>query len=705
MSGTFQPGGLDLVTPTLRLQPGVLRDSLNFECAQNGGYSRIEGYERFDGQPSPSSATFTIIQIGGTPHVGDFTTDFTPDFSVNAFTTLPNPGDTIVQDVTGATGTVVVVETTVPPYIVLTDVTGTFDDHSIIRISPGGTYVGIPVPLSIVLTPRQIAVYTAAAADIYRAAIHAPPGSGPVLGVVGMIIGGTDQVYAFRANAGGSATALWKASVTGWTSVPLGRTIAFTAGTGSGPPLDGATLTQGAVSATVSRVMWQSGAWAATSGTAVGQFVINTPITGGVFAAGAATLTGGITVTLAGPSVPTTLLPGGRYEFTKTNFAGGLATRRIYGVDGVNPAFEFDGTTYAPISTGLSPDQPKHVTNHKNMLFLAQASSLIHSAIGLPFQYSAVDGGGEIATGDIVNGMVTLPGDQTTATLGVFLRGNTAILYGSDPTTFNFVVLNTGVGAVPYSIQNSFDTFVLDDLGVITLKTTLNFGNFAPNTLTKNILPLIQRQRGHLLASGINREKGQYRLFWRDGSALFASVLNQQYLGATVIRYLTPINCVDTMNCVGEYEKTYAGGLDGFVYTLDVGTSFDGQPIAAYFTTTWDVLRSPRILKRYRATSIEFQGDAYSEFQFGYQLGYDSAFIAQIPPVGAVLDLTSRPYWDGFVWDDFTWDGSTLLPTDLDMTGTAENVRFQISSGTNFMKAYTTNSIIYHYSLRRGLRV
>jgi hypothetical protein len=351
------------------------------------------------------------------------------------------------------------------------------------------------------------------------------------------------------------------------------------------------------------------------------------------------------------------------------------------------------------------PDQPSHITYHKNYLFLAQGSSIMFCAAGLPFRWSAVDGGGEIATGDVVNGMITLPGDQTSAALAVLLRGSFSVLYGTDPTTFNFVGFSTGVGAQKYSIQNMFDLFILDDLGVIALKTSLNYGNFEPATLTKNILPFIQRQRGHLLASSVNREKSQYRLYFNDGYALYVSVLNQEYLGATLVRYAHPIFCTDTTNQTSQIEATYAGGVDGYVYHLDVGTSLDGADLEAYFTTAWDSVRAPRVLKRFRAVSIEFQGEGYAEARFGYQLGYNSAQIAQLPDVATVLNLTSIAAWDTFIWEQFVWDGATLLPSELDMTGVAENLRFQIASGTNYMEPYTVNSFIYHYSLRRGMRV
>jgi hypothetical protein len=679
--GVAFPGGLDLTTPSLRLQPGALRDCLNFEVAQFGGYSRIEGYERVDGHASPSAAAYVVVQLAA------------------AFTNVPTIGQVVTQAVTGASGTIIAVVTAPAPYIAVTQVSGSFDNSHALT-TPGPVALGNATAQTVALGAQTAAIYTAAAADVYRALIGAVPGTGAVLGVVAMAFLGVDQVYAFRANDGGTEALLYKASPAGWVLVPYFNLIAFTAGS-TAIPLDGDTLTQGGVTATIRRVMWQSGAWA---GSAVGQFVVTNPI-GGNFTSGAAVTTSGATLTLSGVQAPITMAAAGRFEFTKCNFSGQLITRRIYGCDGVNPPFEFDGVTLAPIATGLSPNAPAHIYFHKNFLFLAQAASLLYCAAGLPFMWDSVDGGGEIATGDTVTGMITLPGSQTTATLGVYLRTNAAFLYGTDPTTFNLVTFNSGIGAVPYSTQNLFDTFFLDDLGVVTLKTTLNWGNFLPSTLTKNILPFIARERGNLTASAVNREKSQYRLFFSDGYALFVTVLNQQYLGSGLQLYAAAMNCVDTTNLISDTEATYAGSTNGFVYQLDVGTSFDGAAIPAYFVTAWDAIKSPRVLKRFRAASIEVQGDSYAEIQYGYQLGYGSPQIAQIPPIDAVLNLGAVPHWDSFVWDAFVWDGGGLTPTDVDETGTAENIQATITSGTNYIGAYTVNSIVHHYSMRRGMRV
>jgi hypothetical protein len=56
---TYYPmaGGLDLVTPSLQKSPGRCIDALNYEPTTVGGYRRINGYERFDGRPSPTAAS------------------------------------------------------------------------------------------------------------------------------------------------------------------------------------------------------------------------------------------------------------------------------------------------------------------------------------------------------------------------------------------------------------------------------------------------------------------------------------------------------------------------------------------------------------------------------------------------------------------------------------------------------------------------
>jgi hypothetical protein len=298
-AGVTFPGGLDLVTPSLRLQPGAVRSGVNFECAQSGGYSRIVGYERIDGRAAPSAASYELVQVA-------------------AFITLPTAGQVVTQATSGATATIAQVVTMPTPYLVLTASAGTFDTTHALT-TPGPFTVGTAVPVTVSVNAETAAQYTAAAADVYRALIGPVPGSGTVY-PVGMIFDGVDCIFAFRANAGNTAIALYKSSPSGWVLVPFFELVQFTAG--SVQPADGDTLTQGAVTATIMRVMWQSGAFAASPGnTAVGALVVTTPA-GGNFASGAATTSSGGAITLSGVQTPIAPLPGGNYEFVKCNFSG-----------------------------------------------------------------------------------------------------------------------------------------------------------------------------------------------------------------------------------------------------------------------------------------------------------------------------------------------------------------------------------------------
>ena len=164
-SGQSFPGGLDLTTPSLTLQPGALRAGLNFECAQSGGYSRIEGYERYSGQPAPSAATYAVVQVA-------------------AFTNVPTVGQVITQASSGATATIIAVVTAPTPYMAVTEVSGAFDYTGSITTS-GPVTVGTAVTTMVSVTSLLNAQYLALAADVYRANIGAVPGSGAILGVVG----------------------------------------------------------------------------------------------------------------------------------------------------------------------------------------------------------------------------------------------------------------------------------------------------------------------------------------------------------------------------------------------------------------------------------------------------------------------------------------------------------------------------------------
>jgi hypothetical protein len=62
-------GGLDVVTPVQSMNPGRVIALSNFEPHFNGGYRRIDGFERFDGQPKPSEQTFIGFEVSASEDI------------------------------------------------------------------------------------------------------------------------------------------------------------------------------------------------------------------------------------------------------------------------------------------------------------------------------------------------------------------------------------------------------------------------------------------------------------------------------------------------------------------------------------------------------------------------------------------------------------------------------------------------------------
>lgn len=665
-------GGVDQVTPTLSLPPGFARRAANFECSVTGGYTRIAGYERYDGHASPSAALYAIL--------------------VCTLTGAVNVGDTLVGQASAATGKIIAVNGS---QVVITRETGVFVEGEGLTVSatPVGTLDQL---LGVDADGYQDAVYRNLAADEYRTSISAVPGAGKILGVA-MFLG---VVYAWRNNVGNTAAVMYKSSSSGWTAVTLGKELAFTAGTAA--IFDGDTVTGLASGATgiVARVVVESGTWASSD--AAGRLVLSS--TTGAFVAGEALQVSAASKALAGGgATQIALAPGGRYETAVANFGGGTASYRLYGVDGVNRAFEFDGTTFVPIATSMAVDTPNHLAAHKQHLFLSFGASLQFSALGDPYQWTPILGAGEIAMNAAITNLIVLPGNQTSGALGVYTRHDTSVLYGTSSANFQLSTFNTGTGAVAYTAQNMDQSYVLDDRGVISLGTSLNFGNFLPAALTMTLRPYLQPRINTATASTLNREKGQYRVFFADGSAIYMTMINGKLLGTMPVEFLDPVTCCVEGETTAGVPVAFFGSTNGFVYQLDVGTSFDGDPIAANFNLVYNSTGSSRILKRYRHASVEMSGEYYAEIQFGYDLGYRTQFLSHALDTTYEADLRSS-YWDSMIWDNFVWDGSDVTPSEIDVTGTAENMAVRISTTSDILQPFTVNSVIVHYTPRRGLR-
>jgi len=403
------------------------------------------------------------------------------------------------------------------------------------------------------------------------------------------------------------------------------------------------------------------------------------------------------------------LAAGGHYEFVNANFGGTAALKKMFGCDGANKAFMFDGTTFTQITTGMALDTPNHIEVHRNMLFLAFKASLQHSAVGDPTSWSVVVGAGEIALGDNINSIKS----YTTGTTGGVATGNSAllihtnsstqILYGSQPSDFSLGPASTVQGGVENSVQLLDQPYFMSDLGVVNLTTTQAFGNFQQSSLSQQMQPFITQEKSRIVSSCIVRNKSQYRLFFNDGFGLYLSFINGKIIGLMPVNYGIQAACVCSLKSNNNDELMFFGDDQGMVYQMDKGPNFDGASINGYLFLAFTNFRSPRFKKKWRRGTLEMNGQGYFEYSVAYDLAWGSVDIAATPGQTLTAGMKSS-LWDQFIWDQFFWDGRSEGPTVFGLDGSGENIGLRIVSEGDSFTPFTVASCTIHYTVRRQLR-
>lgn len=660
-------GGLDAESAQLTLRPGVVIGGLNYESSALEGYERIGAFERFDGRPRPSDAAMRVLQCDA-GFVGVAV------------------GQTINGQTSGATAKVIALRGSTQ--LVVTRITGTWQTGENVRVVT--TVVGVLNSDGSDFTGFDENAFLALAAADYRSDIGAVPGSGPIRGIAAL--GGT--LYAWRDNAGVTACEVYKSTAAGWVLVPFYRELAFTAGSVAAPA-EGATITKGGVSAVVKRVVTESGSWAA--GTAAGRFIIAAP-SGGSFTAGA--FTAGVTATAGGAETLITMLPGGRLDMVVYNFTGLAGRQRIYGADGMNRGFEFDGDVLVPIRTGMASDKPTHCTTHRNHLFFSFAGSVQHSAIGEPYQWSVVVGAGELAYGDDVTGFQVLPSGGDGGALMIFTPSRTWVLYGNSSSDWQSSNFADTVGAQRWSVQSLGRVLVFDTLGVAAVSASQAFGNFDRLPLSARIQRLLRNRV--VLASTVNRTQNRMRLFFATGDSLSITPIATK--DGEVLAFM-PINYGKTVfatcNAVinGEH-RNFFGSDDGYVYEADRGRSFDGAEIFAYLKLAFNHVKTPMEKKRFRRVDIESKTDSACRLmvQGEYSMGQPDIGLTDVGDVdrsglGAYYDLTN--------YDESYYDTPRNAINKVRIDGVGTDLSLSIVSQAADELPHTLQSVSTVYTPRR----
>jgi hypothetical protein len=676
-------GGLDLVTPAIEMPAGRASAAQNYEPEIAGGYRRIDGYERFDGHLSPARNCNYIVLPA---------TLVRPLIPGSVFAI----GVTVKGGTSGATGCLAAVSN---GRVVLSKVAGTFLANESLTIGSGASLATVAVVTGdpgVAATPAEDADFRAAAADTLRADILKVPGMGPIRGIWVL----NDQVFVFRDSDDGSKGRIFKATPAGWSPITFGYELPFKNGTTEIKPGD--TVTNGGTATgVVTKVVLRSGTW----GTDAQGSLFFLSLTNAFASGNPIKIDINQVATAAAASSQISRGPWGHIEAINYNFSGAANPPKMYGVDGINRAWEFDGFAYWPITTGMAIDAPAHLAIHRNILFLSFGGSIQFSAPGNPFSWSVVVGAGEIATGDDIKAMIPAAGNQEGAALAIFTQHRTHMLYGSSANNFVLQTSSFDDGYAEYTCQPiGNDVYGMGQRGIQVLSTTQRYGNFQFDTISRLIQPLMARKQGMESASTVLHAKNQYRLFFRDGTGLVVGLAGDNISGILPLNYGRPVRCICTATFAdGSGERTFFGSDDGYVYEDNIGTSFDGQPIEAYVRLPFHHANTPRVRKRWRRAVLEVSSSAYCQVNVSYDIGYGQPDVA--PPDGLSDQQLNGGgvYWDAdqMIWDQFNWDAQPVLSPVVCLDGTEKNLSLVFYSSRAQDVPHILQGVTLLYTTRR----
>jgi hypothetical protein len=671
-------GGLDVASPHNSISPGYVTEALNFEPVVTGGYKRIDGYERTHGNAVISSNKWYTLRVNNA-----------------ALVTL---NTVIINATSGATAYAFAADL-INNQIGITNVTGTFASGDMLSVS-SAVLLSDAIQNGCVDT-SLMNQWRLLSDNYYRSSITPIPGVGNVLGLWCY----KGVFYGFRRN--GSTVVMYKSTGTGWVLVPFFRILKFDAGVlAEGDIAEGDTITgfTSGATAIVKRFVKNDGSYGTT---ASGYMVVS--VTSGAFVDNELIKEGGVTrATANGADYAITLALGSnKFQFINYNFKASSDYFRVYGCDGVNPAFEFDGTVLTPILLPALPNapltnQPKYIAAHNNYLWLGfPKGSLQKSVIGDPLVWSGFLGAASYSMGDEITGIVSILDSVLMVTTKSGIIGISGLV---EP--FDRKILAGNTACIDSTTAISIRPFVLTQKGIIRVDQSQAYGNFESSALSRLIWPTLEAaiQSKTIIGAGISRLKNQYKIYFSDGTGI---ILTQDALNAdqslpsfTTFKYTHKPTCISSVSVSDTEDVLLFGDKDGYVYRENTGNNFDGQEIEYALRTPFESVGSPTVRKSFKRVEFDVNGGGYSDIRFSYELSYGQNHTVR-SGASYINSIGLGGYWGVNNWSEFYWGAPIVSQKIQSITGTGHNISMLFYGKSATTDSFTLNSITLHYIPRR----
>lgn len=684
-------GGLNEEDPQFTQKPGAAALMQNYECLPGGGYRRIGGYERWFGTPSvEGEVTYKKLAfLNGSREPAAVGEEI---FSLNSFNVQGAVvGYELVSGTWGggdAAGFLVIVDLSISEQPEDGDIIRTADG-----VQYGDTYPGALEDASI--SDSQYEEWLERAKDYWRDNFALPvgedSGTGPVLGVFTF----DDQLYAWRSDAADpTKQTLYK--LDSIVSSPVAVTPYLKYDNGTFEFLRGDTITgfTSGATATIIDVNVAFGTFAGPSFAAGRLFLSN--ITG-TFQDNEVIKVGPQVCANADGTVVTHAISSGagnaRHSTIETNFYGNENRRAIYGVDGYNDPYVFDGTNLMFFDNTM-PTKPQFIEEHRNHLFLAYpGGSIQNSSTGLPMVWSVRSGASELGIGDDPTGMAS----NGNNTLAITAKSSVHIITGTSDLDWNVRVIASDATTVDRTLAGiGGQTLFLDYSGVNwLLPAPPTFQDYTTQQISRTVRKTIEKKAPSAVFALAIPSKSQYRLFFDDKTALVASFYANKLVGWSMCKYAHQMTC-GAAGLVQGLDGVFLGTDDGYVMQADFGSSFAGESIQSIIQLPFCYHGHPDREKRFHKITLEMETPATIDLRVHMDFDYGTG--AQTGNFVAATGATGGQ-WDVSEWEQFFWDSGVLTAPEVNIDGVGRNTAITLYHDSRTAEPFTISAALLQFSL------
>ena len=390
-------------------------------------------------------------------------------------------------------------------------------------------------------------------------------------------------------------------------------------------------------------------------------------------------------------------------RFAKYNFNG---TEKIALVDGLNEPALYDNATFTVLlDAPTDVIGATFVAEVKNHLFFAKGSTVTFTAPYTDTDFSVANGGGNINVGGTVTALAVFRQQ-----LIIFTETSIHQLTGNTIADFNLQPITTDIGCIDSDTVQEIggDVMFLGPDGLRLVSGTDRIGDFGLAVVSKTIQDTMTRfiSANTSFTSCVIREKSQYRILGfntniteENAQGILATQFapqggdNMAWAETRGIR----ANVADS-NYNQNTEVVLFSHDDGYLYQMESGNSFDGANIKTTFATPHLPISDPRKRKTFYKLFLYTDPQGSVSFNVSLKLDFDSQGTIQPAPL-SILNTQGVVGFFGTGTFGSTKFGTKLLKLfEAQVVGSGFTVSFQFDSDdTN--PPYSIDALTVEYGL------